>query len=161
MEWVFHPMSKVQDVYYYNRVIYKYLHGREGQTVNQNVLLKRISHVEKGLWKQIEVFQQIPADNIAYGYLTGMLNFRIKFLYLTGMAKGSNYDLLAFDEQLHKKSPELYKEAETISMAVGLFNLQMPIVKMWRKVKKRKMLYLYPLYALRVFIKKAKELSHG
>lgn len=161
MEWVFHPMSEVRNVYYFNKVIYRYLNGREGQTIDQNVLLSRIFHVEKGLWKQIEVFQQIPTDNITYGYLIGMLKFRIKFLYQTGMAKGSTFDLAAFDEQLHKVSPGLYKETETILMAGGLLNLQMPIIKMWRRMGRKKSQCLYPLYVLYFFMSKVRKIVHG
>ena len=40
-EWCYYPMVKIQTVYYVNNVLYKYLLGREGQTMSESVLKKK------------------------------------------------------------------------------------------------------------------------
>lgn len=41
-EWCFMPMSVVKSVRYYENVLYQYLIGREGQTVEDSVHAKSI-----------------------------------------------------------------------------------------------------------------------
>lgn len=156
LEWVFHPMSVVRKVFYCNIFIYRYLNGRSGQTVNQSVILRRLSHVEKGLWAQLKVFQNITPDNMAYGYLKNVLIFRTKFIYQVGMDKKADYDLVSFDRKL-QKYPLLYKEASLFTIPVGIFNMEMHFVRMWRIVKSRKGLYLFPLFDLHVLVNKLKK----
>ena len=42
-EWCYYPMVKIQTVYYINNVLYCYLLGREGQTMSESVLKKKIA----------------------------------------------------------------------------------------------------------------------
>ena len=156
LEWVFHPMSKVRTVYYYDKVIYKYLEGREGQTVDPTIRLKRLSHMEKGLWNQLEVFKKISPQNMAYNYMHGVITYRTKLLYTWGLDKKATYDLVAFDQKLKKDYPQIYKEATHYTIPLGVSDIEMPIVKMWRKVKKRSLLYLFPLFDLYVIINRVK-----
>lgn len=148
MEWVFHPMSKVSTVFYYNKQIYRYLVGREGQTVDDNVRLKRLSHVEQGLWTQLKVFETIDKTVSCYKYLQHMMDKRTKHIYLSGMNKNANFNLVAFDNKLHKEFPNTYKKAETYSIEANFFGYKMPIVKMWRKTQSKKGMLLYPSYWL-------------
>lgn len=148
MEWVFHPMSKVNTVYYYNKQIYRYLVGREGQTVDDNVRLKRLSHVEQGLWTQLKVFETIVNTVSSYKYLQHMIDKRTKHIYLSGMNKKANFNLVAFDNKLRKEFPNTYNKAETYSIEANFFGYKMPIVKMWRKTQSKKGMLLYPSYCL-------------
>lgn len=154
LEWVFHPMSCVKTVYYHPHVIYKYLMGREGQTVDGLTMLKRLSHMEKGLWTQLAVYKEIPSANIAYPYLSRVIRYRTNLLYTWGLDKNAVFDLDAFDKKLKKDYPESYDLASSFTMPVGICNLQMPIVKMWRKVRSRKLLRFHPLYMMSVVLKK-------
>lgn len=156
LEWVFHPMSKVRTVYYLDIVIYRYLEGREGQTVDPAVRLKRLSHMEKGLWNQLEVFKNISPQNMAYNYMYGVITYRTKLLYTWGLDKKATYDLVAFDQKLKKDYPQIYKEATHYTIPLGLSDIEIPIVKMWRMVKKRYLLYLFPLFDLHVMIYRIK-----
>lgn len=157
LEWVFHPMSRVKTIFYYNRVIYKYLIGREGQTVDPSISLKRLSDMEKGLWNQLDVFKNISPQNMAYNYMHGVITYRTKLLYTWGLDKKAIYDLVAFDQKLKKESPAIYEEATHYAIPLGLSDIEMPIVKMWRRVKKRNLLYLFPLFDLHVIINRLKK----
>lgn len=152
LEWVFHPMSRVKFVYYYNKTIYQYLTGREGQTVDANVRLKRLGHMEEGLWSQLSVFAQIPKTNYAYDYLESVIKYRTKLLYTWGLDRNAVFDLRSFDKKLKEISPSVYKMADDFTQSVGIFGLQMHIVRMWRVFKKRNALLLFPLYDLSVIV---------
>ena len=156
LEWVFHPMTEVQMVYYYDRIIYRYLEGREGQTVDPVIRLKNLSHMEKGLWRQLEVFKRVSKDNLAYNYMHDVITYRTKLLYTWGIDKKARYNLAAFDAKLMKQYPKLYKEATSYTIPLGIFSFQMPIVKMWRKIKNKNRLYLFPMFDLYVIVNRIK-----
>lgn len=158
LEWVFYPMSEVNNVYYYDKTIYRYLDGREGQTVDPSIRLKRLSHMEKGLWTQLSIFEKISPSNVAYGYMHGVIAYRTRLLYTWGLDRKADYDLMAFDNKLKRDYPRLYDEASKYTIPLGIGNFQLPIVKMWRKVKKRNGLYLFPSYDLHVIINRIKSL---
>lgn len=156
LEWVFHPMAQVRKVYYHNKLIYRYLIGRDGQTVDAAVRLKRLSDMEKGLWTQLKVYSSIPKDNPSYPYLTSVVNYRTELLYTWGLDRNAIFDLKAFDAKLKADFPEIYEVASSFTLPVGICNWQMPIVKMWRRVKSRNGLLLFPVYDLSVIISKLK-----
>lgn len=153
LEWVFHPMSQIKTVFYFPHPIYCYYMGRIGQTVDTNVILRRLSHMEKGLWTQIVICDKITTVSIShYNYLLSVLKYRIKTLYVMGLDRKSIFDLKKFDETLKKMSPNLYVLAEKITVPVGIYGWKMPIVKMWRRFKKRNALLIYPIYNLSVIM---------
>lgn len=152
MEWVFHPMSRVNRVYYYNKQIYRYLVGREGQTVDDNVRLKRLSHVEKGLFSQLKAFNTIETSVPAYKYLHNIVINRTKHIYLSGLNRHIKFDFSTFDNHLKSLSPDIYKQAGDITLPLGLCDKSIYIVKIWRKVKHRELVYFHPLYLLYKFM---------
>lgn len=153
-EWVFHPMAAVNNMYYYNHTIYRYLVGRDGQTVNPTTILKRLSHVEKSLWMMLNVYRSIPNSNQAKEYMLCAIRRRIGKLYVFGLDKQATYDLVAFDKKLLRDYPEIYCDTNNITLPVGIGKAQMPIIKMWRRVKSKKGLYLFPLYDLFLIVNK-------
>lgn len=154
MEWIFHPMSEVHSVYYYNHPIYRYLMGREGQTVSNDVRLKRLGHVVKGLWTQLAVFETISPKNMAYAYMSRIVDNRIKTIYGLGLARTATINLEEFDLALRQKFPAAYKRAELYTIPVGIFGLEMHIVSMWRKVRSRKGMRRFPKYLLYLIVSK-------
>ena len=154
LEWVFHPMSCVRTVYYYPKVIYKYLLGREGQTVEGLTMLKRLSHMEKGLWSQLDVYKTIPYDNMAYAYLSRIIRYRTKLLYTWGLDKNAVFNMKEYDSKLKSNYPQIYKKCEQYTIPLGILSLNMPIVKMWRMTKSRTLLRLHPLYIIHIFANK-------
>lgn len=148
MEWIFHPMSCVNTVFYFKSVIYKYLIGRNGQTVDFTARLKRIDNIEKGLLNQIQIMINIPQENKSYKYLNNMIEGRIKTIYTMGLLyKNVSYDILSFDNRL-KEYPEYYSYAESIMLPDKILNKEIPFVKMWRRRKSKKQLYKSPLFIM-------------
>ena len=64
-EWCYYPMVKIQTVYYVNNVLYKYLLGREGQTMSENVLKKKISNLEIVANKMLKHFSLLDKNKLS------------------------------------------------------------------------------------------------
>lgn len=153
MEWVFHPMSQVSTVYYWNKEIYRYLIGREGQTIDSTIRNSRQSHQAKGIMAEIDVMLTLPADhkNCNYGFLQHWLQYRLNCIYADNLIDFKiPFDLVTFDRQLKKKSEEWYQRATLHSEPFKHLPLKLPIVKIWRQLgaKSRKSILLHPMYLL-------------
>ena len=155
-EWIFHPMTEVHSVYYHNHIIYKYLVGRDGQTVSPQEIMKRLPHIEKGLWTMMKDYQDTSETNSAYKYMSYAIKRRTIRLYVWAFDKNATFNLVAFDKRFKCDYPLLYKKAGSYTVPVGVFNMQMPIIKMWRRVKSKKGMYLFPLYDLHVIANRLK-----
>lgn len=57
-QWIFIPMSVVRTVIHYNDYVYKYLIGREGQTVDPNVKIKSIRHTLQCVLGMVDAYEQ-------------------------------------------------------------------------------------------------------
>lgn len=153
MEWVFHPMSQVKTVYYWNKEIYRYLIGREGQTIDSAIRNSRQSHQAKGIMAEIEVMDSLPADhqNCNYEFLQYWLQYRLNCIYADNLIDLKiPFDLVEFDRQLKKKSEEWYQRASLNTVPFKHLPLKLPIVKIWRQLgaKSRKSILLHPMYIL-------------
>lgn len=153
MEWVFHPMSQIKTVFYWNKVIYRYLFGREGQTSDYIIRQRCQIHQQKGIMAEIKVMQSLPEDkkNCNYDYLEHWLLYRLESIYKDNLVdlKG-DYDLVAFDKELKKVSLEWYNKANKCTLPFKNLCLKLPIVKIWRQLgaKNRKHILFHPLYLL-------------
>lgn len=132
MEWVFHPMSIVKTVFYFPQPIYKYLVGREGQTVDYEVKLKRIDHTELSLKNQLRIFKQLSTTIIAYPYMENLLFQRARFVYLAHITQGVPLDLLALDNMLRESCRSVYDRLSKVTVRVNRLKITLPIIKMWR-----------------------------
>lgn len=149
MEWVFHPMSAVNSVYYHDKIIYRYLVGREGQTIETATRLKRLSYVAAGVWACLKVFKYIPKDNPAYYYLENLIYERAAGVYLPYLTnKNVKFDLVEFDNKLKKENIELFRKMDYIREEIKGINCSIPIVSLWRIVKKKGLMYIFPQYVL-------------
>lgn len=145
IEWVTIPMTNVNTVYYYPIIIYLYLMGREGQTIDDNVRIKKISNSAQGLNNQIDYFIRTNKSNSAYLFFDNKIKARIEGIYLSClMTKDCPFNLMEFDEHLKNKYPILYDYAGTITTGTKLFNIK--IVKLWRRAKSNKKLWIFPEY---------------
>ena len=145
MEWVYYPMTNVKNVYYYDTIIYRYLIGRDGQTADYENRIKRISHIEKGLFNQLEYIKNIETSNMAYPYLNFRLQERIKTIYMMSLTNKTNYDLKAFDSKL-AVYPSYYDYADTVCINTNNSSKHIPIVRIWRKYKSKLGLFLSSSY---------------
>ena len=132
LEWVFHPMSKVKTVFYLSLPIYKYLIGREGQTVDSKVKIKRIGHTVQSLKNQLIIFKSIPSTSMAYSYMNNLLFQRARFIYLAHITQGAPLDLVSIDNMLRKSCRSVYDRLSEVTVRVNLLKTNLPIIKMWR-----------------------------
>lgn len=112
-EWVFAPMINIKDIYYYNKTIYRYLWGREGQTMSPAVRTKQIGDLITCLFSILDVWvcsQKIITNNIK-DYLLYRILFAAKEIYTTCFLNYSIQirDILKkFDCNLKDKNPYIY-----------------------------------------------------
>lgn len=149
MEWVFHPMSVVNTVYYCQLCIYKYFMGRKGQTVDYDVILKRQGDAAKGIFREIEVIKCVSKDNKAYMYMDYWLKFRIESIYRDNLlTRNRHYNLAEFDNHLKKYSSYYYDYATSIQFEIKHFGKEIPLVELWRKCGSSSLFYFHWYYIL-------------
>ena len=112
-EWIFSPMTRVRQIVALPYVIYNYLIGREGQTVDRNVFMKSISHQIKSQETRLYLFEKYKnTSNEHKTYLLAKISNSISATYLRYLNPAWNLsidDLVKYDGMLKKISPELYK----------------------------------------------------
>ena len=142
-EWCYYPMVKIQTVYYVNNVLYKYLLGREGQTMSESVLKKKISHLEIVANKMLKHFSLLDKNKLSrerYLLLRKRILVRYKDiyrLYLIGFKK-EEFDAKAFDEL-----DSFVKQNKDIYSLLGLTSV-------YKKVMPIPYVLLYRLFHLRI-----------
>ncbi len=134
-EWIFLPMARVKSVVSFPYVVYKYLIGREGQTMNPKVFMKEISHEIQG-WKANQSAWDLTATigrGDAEQYLWYRLTDRAKVIYrrnILGCFTGySNQELNDFDNYIKDHNRKLYDELEYATYS----NRKFRFVHYWRK----------------------------
>lgn len=117
-EWVFTPMVGVKQVCYFDKCVYMYLVGREGQTMNPAVKAKRIPHVCKCVYSMLSAYMQCR-NNISEQlrtYFYGRLDYMIREVYVFYLQHYSTQNkklLLQFDSTLKDISLEVYNRLES------------------------------------------------
>lgn len=130
-EWVFTPVTQVETFYYFNKCIYKYLVGREGQTVSSAIANKSISHKVRGEIAMLEKYNSYinQLSTPKQKYLYNKLSDRVKSIYLGTIVYDNNSDKTKdFDVYLEKINRRLWKDAEEFQY--GIFNWK--YVLSWR-----------------------------
>lgn len=114
-EWIFLPMISVETVSCFNKIVYKYLIGRTGQTVNPEMKQKSMQHVAQCALDMVLYYESHKRD-ITDVEIKDYLHCRviplIKDVYvflLTHYGEQSKTSLIAFDAQLKSLSIEMYK----------------------------------------------------
>lgn len=130
-QWIFIPMLKVQRVYAFNSFVYKYLVGREGQSISSNVRLKSMSHMMQCVYGMIDEYNKYDFEmsEIIREYFHIRLKPIIKDIYITIFAHYSNEgqkSLQTFDLEIKKKNLDIYKLIEETNIG---FNY----IGFWRK----------------------------
>ena len=130
-QWIFIPMLKVRRVYAFNKHVYKYLIGREGQTVSADVRQKSIEHMMRCIYGMIDVYNKHRHDQseVIRGYLHARLKPLIKSVYITLFLSYSQENkkiLIAFDQRIKDKNKSIYRLVEET-------NSHFNYIKYWRE----------------------------
>lgn len=134
-EWKYRPMATVRKAYYWDHSVYNYLIGREGQSVDKSVALKRFNDDLIVTLAMVKAYDGMCELNPAMKKIYYHTIFRrVRWIYKTNIVKRKLFDnplLVRFDEELKQLSPILYKKMERELLSVPL--LPFPYIKIWRK----------------------------
>ncbi len=118
------PMMSVEKMYYLNADLYHYYIGREGQSVNEDVMIKNIKQqikVNRLMLYQFDT-DSIENDNkreYLYSYTEIVTLATVAFLLRTGSKKDEKrLEILA--DEIEKKRPIYYKWLTTFPHPLGL-----------------------------------------
>ena len=141
-EWVFYPQHGVKSCIYMPFDVYRYVMGREGQTMDAKVLLKSVSHYDKLLRAMIAFANNLSEqDKQLYTYqrIEAQIAHLSMGVYRTCLVlqDADNYDkelIKAFDEFMREERPCVYNQATQLTLKQYL-----PIhyVRYWRITGKR------------------------
>lgn len=135
-EWAFLPLRWVRTVAYFDEVVYRYLTGRDGQTM-------QMIYTGSGWRQHVTVFRSllngfsdkaIPAAT--RDYLTEVLLERARFMYVGTLLKEAwpPQVIAEIDSYIRDNSPALYQQLENIPMHP---RVKYPYIKVWRKRRRR------------------------
>lgn len=130
-EWVFTPITQVVTFYYYNKCIYKYLVGREGQTVSSAVAKKSINHRIIGGATMLKEYNSFinSISVVKRNYLYNKLFARIESIYLhTIVYHNDCKQLIEFDNLLCETNYEIWNRVNSLSFGC----LKWKYAKDWR-----------------------------
>lgn len=117
-EWLFKPMAYVESIAAFDKKVYSYLFGREGQTIDPKVSARQVTQtitVCRSMLKTLSDLKESgkPATD-HMPYLRSRLLKKIPSIYRICILKtkgaGLFNNLNEFDKDLFKYSPELYTE---------------------------------------------------
>lgn len=141
-EWVYYPQHGVKTCIYLPYDVYRYVVGREGQTMDAKVLIKSASHYSKLLRAMVDFANHLStADKALYTYhrLEAQIAHLSMGVYRTCLVlqDADSFDkelITAFDEFMKHERPAIYKQAEQLTLKKYL-----PIhyVRYWRRTGKR------------------------
>lgn len=133
-EWIFAPMARVRTFIYLPLPLYRYLIGREGQTISPAQIVRSANHnVVLANSMLTEYAEADKTDERIKAYLEFRLARQVKYLYRIYLAEYPGLDtdtLMAFDQRLKTGHPALYDETGRRTM--GPF-IRIRYVDYWRR----------------------------
>lgn len=137
-QWIFLPMTAVRTVACFDSVVYKYLIGRAGQTINPKTKLRSMEQIARcaaGMVVGYENHKSGIDDNAVKEYLFCRMIPLVKEVYvysLTHYGSVTKKILIDFDDQLKSLSQEVYEliGSKEVSSFIGF-----KYIDYWRKNK--------------------------
>lgn len=118
-EWIFTPLVTVETISYFDRPLYRYVIGREGQTMDPKVAIRQINHHIIGAKKMINdylAFSNLSREQ--QKMLDQRLILRVSKIYYDYLCNPSLDldELIAFDDYLLEKSTKIYDMVGSASL---------------------------------------------
>lgn len=120
-QWIFEPMSYIKTVSVFNKPIYRYLLGREGQTMDSKVMVKKMPERIK-MTKDIVASYGKAVKNCSkemheYLLTRAKLNiYQIYSGYFFNASKLNRKDILEFDRYIKRIDSDLYKSNKVVDL---------------------------------------------
>lgn len=129
-QWIFTPMSRVKCVYCYNKPVYRYLVGREGQTMAVKSVVKYSAHMIPCLEGMLKCYTTIEHDvsKSVLSYFHAIIIPLLKGLYvefLIDKSEESKRTLIVYDKSFKVWHNGIYNMIES----KGIVSLH---IKIWR-----------------------------
>jgi len=153
-EWLFLPMASCESIIYFPKTVYKYLTGRDGQTMNPEVYYKNYWQEIKGTINMAhELGNYQNGNEITSNYLSKRLLSRAMVCYGSFFEqlkmKTCHKEMVELDNTLEKETPAIFHELGDLSKAnpfkkqYAKYSLALPrfwifLIWIWRKIKLRK-----------------------
>lgn len=152
MQWIYCPMAKVKRVSYYGKYLYKYLVGRDGQTVDPTVYLKNYHMNIPVLENMVLCHEKFysECDAVQKRYLDKLLLRRLSHLYNYYLLSTNKYlnqeQIRSFDKFLAENSSRVYSLSDSIEL--DNHGVKFKFVHEWRRNRSRNTVqfFLYDLY---------------
>lgn len=127
-------MTTVRTICYFKQVLYKYLVGREGQTMNSSNVIKNIWMEAKGEKTMIEQYKSLPSNALNKKYLWSRLRNRLYVIYTSCITAGkrNTFNLQQFDSWLKQNAPKLYEDSNSICVTAPKLGISVPYIRKWR-----------------------------
>lgn len=129
-EWMFYPMSLMNDLIYYSISLYQYVLGREGQTMDENVRKRTISHMAKILYRQVEFLNNMSKNAFIFEYLKKRMFQLVGMIYPVLINNGQDLVLNEIDNRIKEINPNVFNEVGTIKLDERYWPFM--FVKHWR-----------------------------
>ncbi|MBD5202639.1 MAG: glycosyltransferase family 2 protein [Bacteroidales bacterium] len=135
MEWMFLPVTRVSTVARFPHIIYRYLVGREGQTVDVKVSLKAVDQTATVLETLLRNYKMVQCDidDIHREYLEQRIRIKAPSVYRIYLLKQSDASqwkrLKQFDDSLKANYPQMYEEMNNQTIKVLPFHY----ITYWRR----------------------------
>lgn len=132
-EWIFAPIAYAQTIAYFDKIIYKYLIGRNGQTMDPDIFEKNFWMEIKGAKTMVETYLERYETLSVQGrrYMRERIIRRsgiIIWSYFFSQKQTDNYPIfLDYDKYLKDNVYEIWKELGDKSKRCGI-----PYLKLWR-----------------------------
>ena len=141
-EWTYLPLSNVESFAYVNRVVYQYLLGRDGQTMNISVMVRSIWQLEQIVKKLADHLNDLsPEMRNSFSYITTsrQIECLTGIIYKICLINQSNdqFDnkrLMEFDSYIYAFRPDLYEQMDKLKVKPYF---PVHYVRFWRKNGKR------------------------
>lgn len=138
-EWIYLPMSKIRSFYYYQRVIYQYGVGRNGQTMSKSQFTNSIKHELQGIEKMMKILNADNSHSIYQKeYLKERFITRLTGLYSKAIIQfypSINLNLIEeLDENIRKNSVDIFNKLNDLKYP----RTGVRYVKNWRKHKRNR-----------------------
>lgn len=149
-EWTYLPLSTIKTFIYYPKVIYCYLLGRSGQTMDPIVSRKNLCMRIKGMFHFIDIYESCRSDrgkrnyiNVNMIFLRTMCISHVTSSYVKMLARQDESELVDLykktEQRIHSEYPDFYEEMNSFVFPSETFkppHLSFHPIRSWRRYGK-------------------------
>ena len=134
-EWIFYPMLNVKTICYFNKTIYNYVQGRNGQTIEETTVAQRIDQLIFISKRMIKEFVSDSSDinSYTYDYMKNIImrtnNYIYQVILINCKSEYNVEKLVDYDQWLSDHYHVIYKTLEDTSFKCTSFKF----ISQWRK----------------------------